>query len=130
LIQEALKVVVFSGLAVCLAAAPQAPAASEDRAAKARERLEQLQARLKLTPEQTEKLKPVLQKQFEEMRQVRANNESDTSRRGKAKMLREMKDVQDKHADEIAAVLTPEQQAEWSKIRDEAKQKSRQKRGR
>jgi hypothetical protein len=64
------------------------------------------------------------------MRQVRDNNASDTSRRGKAKMMREMKDVQDKHADEIAAILTPEQKAEWAKIKDEAKQKARQKRGR
>ena len=130
MIQKALKVVVLFSVAVCLPAATQAPAASEERAAQARERLEQLQARLKLTPEQTVTLKPVLQKQFEEMRQVRANNESDTSRRGKAKMLREMRDVQDKHAGEIAAILTPEQKAEGEKIKDEAKQKARQKRGR
>ena len=45
-------------------------------------------------------------------------------------MLRELKDVQDKHADEIEAILTPEQKAEWSKIKDEAKQKARQKGGR
>ena len=130
LTQKALKAVVLSGLAACLTAAPQAPAASEERAAQVRERFEQLQARLKLTPEQAEKLKPVLQKQFEEMRQVRDNNASDTSRRGKAKMMREMKDVQDKHAGEIAAILTPEQKTEWAKIKDEAKQKARQKRGR
>ena len=82
MIQKALKVVVLSGLAVCLAAAPQASAASEERAAKAVVGMEQNLARRTVTTEAWGKVRPVVLNHFYEMRQVRANHESDTSRRG------------------------------------------------
>jgi Spy/CpxP family protein refolding chaperone len=105
----------------------QQPAVSEERAAQSRERTAQLQARLKLTPDQIEKLKPVIQKEGEELRAVREQHASDSSRRGKAKMARAMMDVQSKYEDQIAAVLTPEQKQEWQKIKDERKQRMKQK---
>jgi Spy/CpxP family protein refolding chaperone len=128
MIQQSSKAIALCCLAAMTAFAQQ-PAASEDRAAQARERLAQIQSRLKLTPEQTEKLKPIVQKEVEELRAVRDKHASDTSRRGKMNMLREMKGVQEKYQDQIAAVLTPEQMNEWKKIKEERKQEMKQKWG-
>ena len=124
------KVLALCFLAVGITAFPQQQAGSEQRTAQAHERIAQLQARLKLTPDQAEKLKPVIQKEVEELRAVREQHSSDTSRRGKAKMLQAMRDVQGKYEDEIAAILTPEQKQEWKKIKEERKQEMKQKRGR
>jgi hypothetical protein len=119
-------------LACCLAGllAYGQQASSEDRAAQAAERMKQLQARLKLTPEQIEKLKPIVQQEIQELRAVRDKHASDTSRRGRLSMAREMKGVQDKYDDSIGAVLTPEQIKEWKKIKEERKEQMKQKRGR
>jgi hypothetical protein len=119
-------------LAWCLAGllAYGQQASSEDRAAQAAERMKQLQARLKLTPEQIEKLKPIVQQEIQELRAVRDKHASDTSRRGRLSMAREMKGVQDKYDDSIGAVLTPEQIKEWKKIKEERKEQMKQKRGR
>jgi Spy/CpxP family protein refolding chaperone len=92
--------------------------------------MEGLQARLKLTPDQMEKLKPILQQEMTELRGVRDKHSGDSSRRGKLSMAREMKGVQDKYDDSINAILTPEQQTEWKKIKEERKQELKQKRGR
>lgn len=108
----------------------QEQAPSEDRAAQVRERMAHIQVRLNLTPEQTEKLKPILQQQITELRNVRDKHSGDTSRRGKVSMAREMKGVQDKYDGSINAILTPEQQKEWRKIKEERKQEMKQKRGR
>ena len=109
----------------CLAGGPVLLAqqsGTTDRAAQAQERLDQLKTRLKLTPEQTEELKPIVKQEVEEMRAVRERLGSDTSGRGRATMLREMKGVQEKYTPQINAILTPEQQQEWKKIKDERKQ--------
>jgi Spy/CpxP family protein refolding chaperone len=100
-----------------------------DRMAQAQERLAALQSRLKLTPEQTEKLRPILQQELEELRTVREKYASDTSRKGKKNMFRDMKEIQKKYSGQIAAVLTPEQKEEWKKIKEERKRELKEKHG-
>jgi Spy/CpxP family protein refolding chaperone len=107
----------------------QQPTASEERSAQARERIAQLQSRLNLTPEQVEKLKPILQKEMEEVRALREKQGSDTSRKGKARVMRDVRSIQEKYEGQIDAVLTPEQKQEWKKFQDERKQQLKQKRG-
>ena len=124
---------ILSILVFCLTALSvyaQQPASSEDRAAQAREKIAELQSRLKLTPEQIKTLKPIIQQEVQELRTVRDKHASDTSRRGKLNMAREMKGVQDKYDDSITAILTPEQVQEWKKIKEERKQQMKEKRGR
>jgi Spy/CpxP family protein refolding chaperone len=119
-------------LVSCLAGGPALLAQQSgtmDRAAQAQERLEQLTSRLKLTPEQTERLKPIVKQEVEELRAVRERLGSDTSRRGRATMLREMRGVQEKYAPQINAILTPEQQQEWKKIKEERRQQLKEQYG-
>ena len=106
--------------------AQESPAA--DRSGQVSERIEQLKARLKLTPEEVDKLKPIVQEEVKEMRSVRDRMGADTSRRGKATMLREMQAVQKKYEPQIGAVLTPEQKQEWKQIKEERKQKLQEER--
>jgi Spy/CpxP family protein refolding chaperone len=103
---------------------------AEDRASQAQERLAELQTRLKLTPDQTEKLRPVIQQEMAELKAVKDKYAMDTSHNGRKNMFRDMKKVQEKYSGQIAAVLTPEQQSEWKKIKEERKQEYKEKRGR
>jgi Spy/CpxP family protein refolding chaperone len=120
-------------LVLCLAVVPayaQQAASSQDRAEQARERIAQLQSRLKLTPEQVERLKPIIQQEVQELRAVRDKYASEASRRAKVSMAREMKGIQQKYEGSVAAILTPEQAREWNEIKQERKQEMKQKRGR
>jgi len=119
------KLLVVCLLAPLLLAAPQ----SEERAAQVKERMAELQARLKLTPDQTDKLRPIVRNEMEELKAVRDKFASDTSRRGKRRMVREMQGVRKKYEPQISALLTPEQQSEWKKVREERQQQMKQKRG-
>ena len=110
--------------------AAQQPAASGDQAAQMKERIAQLQSRLKLTPDQVEKIKPILQQEATELRAVRDKHAGDTSRRGRISRAREMKGVAGKYSPQIDAILTPDQQKEWKKIKEERKEEFKEKRGR
>ena len=101
----------------------------KEQRGKAVERLAELQSRLKLTPEQTDALQPILEKEAEELRGIKEKHASDTSRSGKRDMLREMKGVQEKYEPQIAAVLTPEQMTEWKKIKEERRQEIKENHG-
>jgi len=114
-------------IAIPVSAAEQ-PAGADDRAAEARERLDALITRLNLTPGQIEALRPIVQKEAEELRGVKAAHPDATTRREKMTMLRELKHVADKYEDQIAKVMTPEQMAEWKKMKDERRQRWKEER--
>jgi Spy/CpxP family protein refolding chaperone len=103
---------------------------ADSRSAQAEERIAELQSRLKLTPEQTDRLRPILQQERAELQAVREKYASDTSRKGKKDKMRDMKSIQEKYSGQIAAVLTPEQIAEWKKIKEERKQELKEKHSR
>src|SRR5687768_8737612 len=107
----------LAAMPVLLAGSPalaQTPAASKAGTGQASARLAQLASRLKMTPEQTEKLRPIIEKEMEELRTARAAHAADTPR-----MLGEMKAIHEKYEEQIAAVLTPEQLGEWQKIKEQ-----------
>jgi Spy/CpxP family protein refolding chaperone len=76
--------------------------------------LDQLTTRLKLTPEQQEKIKPILADRDTQMTAMRGDTSASQDDR-RAKMMKLRTDTNDK----INAVLTPDQQAEFKKMNDE-----------
>jgi periplasmic protein CpxP/Spy len=98
----------------------QGPAMSDQ----ARQRLEQIKERLKLTPEQVEQVRPILADEVEKLKVLREKN-SGGSRRDRRKMAREFKGIQDDADDRLKKVLSKEQMNELKKIRDERRQQLR-----
>jgi len=88
----------------CLAALAQEKASNQA----AEHRLQQLTKELNLTAEQQEKLKPILERQSEAWMKVN-DDKSLTEEQRHAKL----KEIGEKYAPEIHAVLTPEQRDKW-----------------
>ena len=95
---------------------PQAPG----RAARI-DRLKQVSEELKLTDEQKEKVKPVLQEQAKKVRELRDNK--DLSRQDRVAKLKEIREGVDT---KVKAILTPEQLEKWNKLRSEGPRRRRQ----
>jgi Spy/CpxP family protein refolding chaperone len=102
-------------------APPAAPPAVPDQA---RQRLEQIKERLKLTPEQVEQVRPILSDEVQKLKALREAN-SGGSRRDRRKMAREFKRIQDEADDQLKKVLSKEQMNELKKLREERRQQLR-----
>jgi hypothetical protein len=96
---------------------PTAPAVPDQ----ARQRLEQIKERLKLTPEQVEQVRPILSDEVQKLKALGEKN-SGGSRRDRRKMAREFKHIQDEADDQLKKVLSKEQMNELKKMRDERRQ--------
>ncbi|HYC70901.1 MAG TPA: hypothetical protein VEB66_06830 [Opitutaceae bacterium] len=77
------------------------------------ERLKRLKERLKLTPEQVEKLKPVMRRDMEELGQIRGT------------FFGESRRVIERMERDIAAELTPAQRQEYEKVKQESAERWR-----
>lgn len=102
------------------APAPNGPAVPDQ----ARQRLEQIKERLKLTPEQLEQVRPILEDEVQKLKALRESS-SGGSRRDHRKMAREFKQIQDDADDRLKRVLSKEQMNELKKLRDERRQQLR-----
>ncbi len=80
-------------------------------------------ARLKLTPAQEAQLKPLVEERTEKLKAIRDKHAGDKSRRAKRDMYREARPVLDDYQDKVRAILTDEQEAEWEKMRAEARER-------
>jgi Spy/CpxP family protein refolding chaperone len=100
---------------------PNAPAVPDQ----AMQRLEQIKERLKLTPEQVEKVRPILTDEVQKLKALRESN-SGGSRRDRRKMAREFKRIQGDADDQLKKVLSKEQMSELKKLRDERRQQLRE----
>jgi hypothetical protein len=105
-----------------LAGAVQAQPAAPDPA-KVQAAVDEARARLKLTPEQEAALRPLIQERLAKLKEIRDRHSGDTSRRAKREMYREAKPVIEEYQEEVRAILDDEQEAEWEKMRDEARQR-------
>jgi hypothetical protein len=101
--------------------APAAPAGAEQ----ASKRLEEIKARLALTPEQVEQVRPILQDEVQKLKALREKR-SGGGRRERRKMGRELKDIQGETDDQLEKVLSKEQMKELKKLRDEWRQQLRE----
>lgn len=91
------------------------------------ERLQELQQRLNLSPEQIERIRPILEDEAKKAREIRAKYDGD-SRRSRIKLLRELRSLREDAQKRIEPILTPDQQAEWKKIRAERREEMRARR--
>jgi periplasmic protein CpxP/Spy len=102
--------------AVAAAAAGDGKTGDAARAPSARERLQADLAELKLTPEQKERLTPVLRAELEQLAALRG----DQSLAGRER-LRRLQAVQAETVPKVKAILTPEQFATWERQRAAAR---------
>jgi Spy/CpxP family protein refolding chaperone len=80
--------------------------------------LQAMAKQLNLTDEQKEKLKPILTSQLEEITALK-NGPALTPPQKRAKMM----EIGEKYRPQINAILTPEQQAKWKAMKQEAMEK-------
>lgn len=113
----ALAAVLMGG---CLAALAQDKMAMGDEGDVAA-RLQKLGKDLNLTDDQKTKLKPILQSQADDWKAVH-NDSSLTQPQKRMKM----KEIHDKYAPQINEILTPDQQAKWKQMKQEAWEKHKE----
>ena len=107
-------------LAMSLGCAMLQPAAAADSAAPAAQMsIDDLKTRLALTPEQQEKIAPLAEERRSKMEAIRSKFTSATSRGDKREVMKEAKAIQNDFTSKVEPLLTPEQQTEWKKIREE-----------
>ncbi len=123
-------IVAFIGILSAPAALSPAEAPDQPAREQAQERLQQLRERLQLTPEQVEQLRPVFQEQIRKLQAVRDKYSGQQSRRSRMRMARELRDVREATDERLRKILSKEQMDELKKIREEARQQFREKRGR
>lgn len=85
--------------------------------------IDELKARLQLTPDQQAKIAPLAEERRAKLEGMRDKLNSASSRRDKRAVLQEAKAAQDDFAAKVEPLLTPEQQTEWQKIREETREK-------
>jgi hypothetical protein len=106
--------------------APVAAEPTDEQKQEVARRVEELKTRLKLTPEQEEKLGPLVKEEVQKLKAIREKHQGASTRSEKRQMLQEMRPVQQHFRAEVEKILTPEQMAEWKKIRDERKEEMKE----
>lgn len=109
--------------------AQQDSTAQQQKMERAQERLQQIKDRLKLTPEQSEQVRPIVTEEFQQLKAIRDKHSGDSNRRGKLKMAREMRDVQSASDAKLSKVLSKTQMDELKKMREEWRQQMRERAG-
>jgi class 3 adenylate cyclase len=89
-------------------------------------RMQEAKARLNLTPDQEAQLKPVMQERAQKMKGIRDKYAGDSSRKAKRAMFKEARPVQEDYERKVRAILTDSQEAEWKKMREEARQQMKE----
>ena len=88
--------------------------------------IEEAKARLKLTPEQETQLKPMVLDRNQKLKAIRDKYAGDNSRRAKRAMFKEAQPVVDNYQARVRTILDDPQEAEWEKMRAEAKERFKQ----
>ncbi len=112
-----LPLIVLSSVAPALRAVDASatlPVGASERRATVGERLKELADKLGLTDAQKEQIKPIIQDEAQAMKELWEDNSID----GAAKRA-QMMEIRKAHREQIAAILTPEQQAKLKDIREQ-----------
>lgn len=83
--------------------------------------LAELSSRLSLTPEQQAHIEPLLRERNDRILALIKGLDAGASRRTQLKTLRQARSIQEEFVSGVTPVLTPEQDAEWEKLREETK---------
>jgi LAS superfamily LD-carboxypeptidase LdcB len=92
----------------------------------AKARMEEAAQRLQLTPEQSSRLKPVIEEHVSQLKAVRDKYPAEPSRQSKREMFQEMHTLRQDYETKVREILTDEQEQEWAKMRDEARARMRE----
>ena len=92
------------------------PSAAQDQKAAKRQQVEQLAASLNLTPEQKEKLAPILKEEAAKLKAIR-DDQSLAKPDRRAKLQAIQKETQEK----VRPILTEEQNKKWDEARAQAR---------
>ncbi len=110
----------FAGLALCaLLAAPALSQTLRDSLPS----IDVVRTRLNLTAEQEATLRPLFQKRATDLQEARARFEQAASRTEKQDVLRAVKSDAQTFDTQVESVLNNEQKAEWREMRDETREK-------
>lgn len=112
---------IFTRVLIIGAALASIPAHAATPAASGEMTMEQLTTRLNLTPEQQAKISPYVETRRSKMQDVHSKLSANASRRDKRAALQAAKKTQDEFVRNVEPLLTAEQQAEWTKLRAEAR---------
>jgi hypothetical protein len=121
-----------NGLVVTVALAATGSAAQQKldpkQADAIRQRLEEVKDRLQLTPEQIERIRPILTTELERVRATLEKHDPQT-RRGKIGVGRDLKQIQGEIEKQLKPILTKPQLQELARIREEFRGRIRAARG-
>jgi len=114
--------VLLLGGAVCLPTVGRAgEKASGERGERLRERMQEVAAKLGLTDEQKEKLKPIIQTELEKLKELHADKSLTREQK-----IEKLKAIKAELAPQVKEILTPEQLAKWQEMREEFREKRHQ----
>lgn len=83
--------------------------------------LAELSGRLSLTPDQQAHIAPLLRQRNDRILALVEGLDAGASRRAQLKTLRQARSIQQEFVSQVTPVLTPEQGAEWEKLREETR---------
>ena len=86
------------------------------------QKVEELKARLALTPEQETAIKPLAEQRLSALEALSAKYAGNTSRSARRSMMKEAKGIQDAYVAKVEPLLNDQQKAEWKKIREEMRE--------
>src|SRR5262245_34699702 len=109
-----LRHLVFTTLLTATFAIAQLPVSKADLMQEGVKRLDTIAKKLKLSPDQIEKIRPLLQQQMQDVGAAREKfAASDKSDAAKKEALGSIQESRTKNKEEISKVLTPEQAGKW-----------------
>ena len=106
--------------------AAEAEPSKEQRQQAAELKIEELKERLKLTPEQEQRLAPLVQDRNAKLKALRERSGEAPSRRERRAMLKEARGIQENFIEQVEPILTKEQLKEWEAIRAELRETARE----
>lgn len=113
--------------AIPMFASQDPPDTPREVAEQARQRFDEIKQRLDLTPEQVEKVRPVLLQELQRLRALRDKNAGrDQTIRGQLQTAREFRDIQNDAAKSMEKILTKQQMQEYRKIQEETREELRE----
>ena len=101
--------------ALVVHAAPQQNQNRQGRGIDVEKRMTQMQRRLNLTADQVDRIRPILQRENDRMRDLRSKNPNQNGSTDRSTVTNEMRQIRQDSMKQIESVLTPEQAAKLHK---------------
>lgn len=119
--------VLLVALAAIPAVAQDQPAPEGgDRREQLQQRLVDMAERLKLTPEQKERVEPLVKQELERRRDIMAKYQGQRDLRSRRAMMQDMRSGQEDLDKQLSGILTDDQMAELRKMREENRERMRE----